>query len=100
MHSLGLEFDQRNVSLNVSIRSARLDMSRELVSFLEDDVPELITGITQVIISLVILASFGSILAMNAAGLTLIMLLLYSFYHHSFLRLNQVLNNQTERQVT
>ncbi|BBB25697.1 ABC transporter six-transmembrane domain-containing protein [Amphritea japonica] len=97
--ALGLELDQRNLYLNVSTRSARLDMSRELVSFLEDDVPELITGVTQIIISLAILSSFGLGLAMNAAGMTLTMLLLYTFFHRSFLRLNQALNNQTERQV-
>ncbi|WP_028469028.1 ABC transporter six-transmembrane domain-containing protein [Neptunomonas japonica] len=97
--ALGLELDQRNTMLNISIRSARLDMSRELVCFLEDGVPELITGLTQIIISLVILASFSSILAANAAGMILIMVILYGFFHHSFLRLNQALNNQTERQV-
>ncbi len=98
--ALGLELDKRNAALNISVRSARLDMSRELVSFLEKDMPELITGLTQITISLIILASYGAMLAINAAGMALLMILLYGLFHRSFLRLNQALNSQTERQVS
>ncbi len=98
--ALGLEVDQRNRELAVSIRSARLDMSRELVDFLEQDIPELITAGSQMLVALVVLALFSPPLAIAALVLLLVMLTLYGFFHHSFFRLNQALNAQTERQVT
>lgn len=95
----GLALEQRSVNKQVSLRNARLDMSRELVDFLEKTVPELITGITQITIALIILANFNLLLALTAVVMGILMLFLYSQFHAVFLRLNMALNNQTERQV-
>ena len=44
---LGLRLLERRQGLGVSVRSARLDMSRELVDFLENEVPLLFTSVIQ-----------------------------------------------------
>lgn len=98
--ALGLKVDQRNQSLPLSVRSARLDMSRELIDFLEHQVPQLITSVVQIVVSLLVLTSFGGDLALSAMGVTVVMLVLYSFFHRTFYRLNQALNAQVERQVS
>lgn len=98
--ALGLHVDRLNHALPLSVRSARLDMSRELVDFLEHQVPQLITSMTQIVVSLVVLTSFGGDLALSAMGVTLAMLLLYGCFHRTFYRLNQALNAQVERQVS
>lgn len=97
---LGLEVDRLNHALPLSVRSARLDMSRELVDFLEHQVPQLITSMTQIVVSLVVLTSFGGDLALSAMGVTVVMLLLYGCFRRTFYRLNQALNAQVERQVS
>ncbi len=43
----------------MTTRNARLDMSRELVDFLEREVPPLFTAVIQLVASVVILSSFG-----------------------------------------
>lgn len=96
---LGAEVDKRHHKEQVSVRSARLDMARELVDFLENDVPELFTAIIQLIVSLIILAFFDTHLALSAAILLASMIALYACFHSRFFRLNNALNSQVERQV-
>ena len=97
--ALGNEVSNRHESLEVSSRNARLDMSRELVDFLEEQVPELLTGIIQIIVSLIVLAMFHLYLSVSAFLVTLAMIVLYSFFHGRFYQLNASLNGQMERQV-
>ncbi len=97
---LGVALNHQQSNQPVSIRNARLDMSRELVDFLEQQVPELLTGVIQILVALVVLASFGWPSALAAILLSLFMLLLYSGFHRQFVRLNGALNAQTERQVS
>lgn len=96
---LGQRLLERQQTLPVSVQSARLDMSRELVDFLENEVPMLFTSVIQLVVSLIILAGFAGQLAWAAASLTLAMLALYAFFHRRFFRLNAALNSQQERQV-
>ena len=96
---LGNEVSNRHESLEVSSRNARLDMSRELVDFLEEQVPEVLTGIIQIIVSLIVLAMFHLYLSVSAFLVTLAMIVLYSFFHGRFYQLNASLNGQMERQV-
>jgi len=96
---LGLALNQRQAHQPVSVCNARLDMGRELVDFLEQEVPALLTGVIQIVVSLLVLASFGWSLALSAVGLCLFMLMLYRNCHHYFLTFNRALNNQAERQV-
>ncbi len=96
---LGKEVCERHADLEVSARNARLDMSRELVDFLEQQVPEVLTGVIQIIVALVVLALFHVYLAVSAFLVTLAMIILYSFFHGRFYRLNAALNGQMEQQV-
>ncbi len=97
---LGLQVDSRHQHQSVSIRTARLDMSAELIEFLEESLPQIITAAVQIIIALVILYSFDMSLAVAALGATLIMMIIYSFFHKGFYLLNQQINLQTEKQVS
>ncbi len=97
---LGLQVDTRHQHQSVSIRNARLDMSAELIEFLEESLPQIITSAVQIIIALVILYTFHMSLAVAALIATLTMMIIYSFFHGGFYRLNQQLNLQTEKQVS
>lgn len=97
---LGAEVDKRHHKEQVSIRSARLDMARELVDFLEQDVPELFTAIIQLVVAIIVLAVFDPHLAMSAGVLLFSMIALYTCFHALFFRLNHALNSQVERQVS
>lgn len=91
---------ERNLrSASVSIKDARLTMSRELVDFLENDLPSLITAVVQLIATVVILATFHPKLALCVLLAGIAMLLIYSLFHQTFSRLNGALNDQLEQQV-
>ena len=96
---LGTELHRRNPALKVSKRSARIDMSRELVDFLEEGVPGLITAVVQIFVSLAILAYFDLHLGVSSVLVVLGMLTVYACFHGSFYRFNARLNAQKERQV-
>ncbi len=97
---LGEELQQRHQELPVSNRNARLNMSRELVDFLEEQVPEILTALIQIVVALSILAVFHRYLALSALAVTLVMIVLYSLVHARFYRLNASLNGQMEKQVS
>jgi NADH:ubiquinone oxidoreductase subunit K len=84
----------------VSVRSARLTMSRELVDFLEDDLPALMTAVVQLVATVVILAAFHFYLALSVLASGIGILIIYSLFHGTFTRLNGALNDQLEQQVT
>ncbi|MEM7123526.1 MAG: ABC transporter six-transmembrane domain-containing protein [Pseudomonadota bacterium] len=96
---LGFSLHHRNTGLRVSARNARLGMSRELVDFLEKDVPELITAIVQVIISLTVLAVFDPRLGLASAIVLVAMIGFYACFHGSFYRFAANMNERHERQV-
>ncbi len=97
--ALGSEVNRRLSSLPISTRNARLDMARELVDFLEEELPDLFTGIIQIIASVIILASFGALLAVSALIASGVMLSLYALFHQRYIRLNGAFNHQMEQQV-
>jgi len=96
---LGLEVDKRLNALPVGVRNARLTMSREIIDFLETDVPELFSAVIQVVAAIVILASFAVVLSLSAITTLILILLVYALFHRRFTKLNAVINNQVERQV-
>ena len=96
---LGLDVDSRHLKETVSVRNARLDMSYELVDFLEISLPQIITASVQVIMSLVILYSFDFSLTVAALLSTLSVVGVYRLFHPGFYKLNQRLNAQMEAQV-
>ncbi len=83
----------------VSKTNARLDMSRELITFLETEAPIVIMALLQVIVSLVILFSFHAWLATTAGAATVLALLIYATASGRFFTLNGDLNSQAEQQV-
>nr|WP_319556589.1 ABC transporter six-transmembrane domain-containing protein [uncultured Vibrio sp.] len=85
---------------NISVRNARINMSRELVDFLENDAPPLMTAATQLVASVVILGAFHLTLAISAVIAGIIMMLIYSWFHGYFVRMNGLLNSRLEQQVT
>ncbi|TQV89492.1 ABC transporter six-transmembrane domain-containing protein [Aliikangiella coralliicola] len=85
---------------SVSVINARLGMSHELVSFLEHEVPELMTSTVQLVVSIIVLFSFHPTLSYAALGAAILMLGLYSLSHGRFFRLNANYNQQSEKQVS
>lgn len=97
--SFGSELVRRISDRAVSQVNARLDMSREMVDFLEGYVPELLTAVVQVLISIGILWSFDARLGISALVAIVAIGLIYAFFHRRFYTLNSNLNTQTEQQV-
>lgn len=83
----------------VSQVNARLEMGREMVNFLEEDTPELFTALVQMVVSVVILWSFGHMLGVSAILAILGLVVIYTLFHQRFYRLNGQLNQQKELQV-
>ena len=92
---------ERNLrGLELSAKDARLTMSRELVDFLEEDLPSLMTAVVQLIATVVILATFDQTLALSMLGAGVGMLIIYGLFHRTFTRLNGAFNDQIEQQVS
>ncbi len=85
---------------SVSAVNARLDMSRELVDFLEQEAPIVMAASIQVVVSIAVLYSFHGIFAATAGGATIAILLIYAVSSGRFFNLNRLLNQQVEQQVT
>lgn len=96
----GAEVVNRIGDRPVSQVNARLDMSREMVDFLEGHVPELLTALVQVVVSITILWTFDSRLGLSALAVFAGLVMVYAVFHRRFYRLNSDLNTQTEQQVT
>lgn len=97
---LGAELVGRSEKQPVSQVNARLGMSREMVDFLEAHVPELLTAVVQVVVSIALLWSFDSRLGVSALSVVAALGLIYALFHRRFYHLNRSLNAQTERQVS
>ncbi len=84
----------------VSMLSAQVGMGRELVDFLEEQTPQLINSVIQVVVSMVILFGYG--LSLGVAGVMAVsaMIAVYALFHLRFFRLNAGLNAIAEEQVT
>ena len=95
----GSELVRRNPDRPVSQVNARLDMSREIVDFLEGYVPELFTAVVQVVVSIAILWSFNFRLGISALCVIVGLGMIYAMFHRRFYKLNGDLNSQTEQQV-
>ncbi|MHA7777350.1 ABC transporter six-transmembrane domain-containing protein [Roseibium sp. M-1] len=96
---LGHVLQDRTAGLEVSRRTVRVDMTRELVDFLEKEVPELLTAIIQIAVSLGVLIWFGLPLGISALAVGLGIILVYGCFHRVFYAHNGRLNDQRERQV-
>ncbi|MEM7222538.1 MAG: ABC transporter six-transmembrane domain-containing protein [Pseudomonadota bacterium] len=90
---------ERSAMVTVSTLNARLGMGRELVDFLEREVPAIMDSAVQLTISFVVLWFFHAILSFAALGAAVLMIAFYSLVHGRFYRLNADHNHQTEQQV-
>lgn len=90
---------ERNRGLPVSALNARVLMARELVDFLEEEMPVLMAAVVQLVASVVILFSYHWVLALAAVVAGGAMLLIYGRFHDRFFRLNRAINTRAEKQV-
>ncbi len=97
---LGRELGARAGDGSISTTNARLGMGRELVDFLEEQVPDLLSSLVKLAVALFVLYAFHPVLFAAAAGAGLLMLLIYAAFHRRFFRLNADLNRRAENQVT
>lgn len=97
---LGVAVVDKAQGAPVSKVNARLDMSRELITFLETEAPIVIMALLQVVVSLIILFSFHGWLAATAGTATIFALIIYWTASGRFFKLNGDLNSQAEQQVT
>ena len=96
---LGAAIAQIGRDMPVSKVNARVTMGRELVDFLEEEIPDLMTACVQIIAAVAILMSFSTTLAVSAAAAAVCILLVYALFCARFFRLNGALNAQAEHQV-
>ncbi|MEM7301483.1 MAG: ABC transporter six-transmembrane domain-containing protein [Pseudomonadota bacterium] len=96
----GEELISRSSRKSVSTQNAQLGMSRELVDFLEEQVPALMNSIVQLAISFLVLFFFHPSLAYAAMVAAGAMIGIYAVFHRRFFRLNAEYNQQTELQVS
>jgi ABC-type multidrug transport system fused ATPase/permease subunit len=98
--TFGAEVVRRIGILHVSQVNARLDMSREMVDFLEEHVPGLLTAIVQMIVSILVLWAFDQRLGASSVSIVVVLVVIYALFHRRFYRLNSDLNTQREQQVS
>lgn len=96
---LGNELIARSSRIPVSRQNARLGMARELVDFLEEQVPLLMDSVVQLVVSFGVLFLFDPVLALAAFASAVIMIAIYALFHHRFYSLNANHNHQAEKQV-
>lgn len=82
-----------------SVKSARLAMIRELVEFLENSLPELISAIIGLIGVVVMMATLNLTVFYASLILTACIFLIYVFSRKKTLRFNQSVNDTFEKQV-
>ncbi|MEL7025748.1 MAG: ABC transporter six-transmembrane domain-containing protein [Pseudomonadota bacterium] len=97
---LGRAQTSRGSSLPISTLNAQIGMGRELVEFLEETLPMVMTGMTQLVVAVIILYSYSPILAASSVIAATSTVLVYAIFHRRFYRLNGEFNRQTEKQVS
>jgi hypothetical protein len=96
---LGKNLAPRLHGMPVSISNTRHSLARELVDFLENDLPGVFSSLIQITISAIVLVSVNAFLGLAAGVLLISMLLIYALGHGRFYRYNAGLNSQMEQQV-
>lgn len=82
-----------------SKKSARLGMIRELIEFLENALPELISTVIGLIGVVAIIATLNLTVFYGSLLVTLLVFLIYGFTSARTIRLNQLSNDEFEKQV-
>ena len=89
----------RSNSLHTSKANARLEMGRELIDFLEQEVPELMSAFVQIIVAIVVLYAYHPALSYTAISTAVLSLAIYALFHRRFFNLNAQFNHEKEQQV-
>jgi ABC-type bacteriocin/lantibiotic exporter with double-glycine peptidase domain len=97
--AVGAHLNRRHPDLPISARSARQDMARELVDFLEDQAPQVLTAVVEIVVAVILLYIFHFWLAVSAVVALIGINLTYIVFSRRFFRLNADLNQQKEQQV-
>lgn len=84
---------------SVSVLNARLGMGSELVEFLELQAPLMMVAVIQLVVTIAILLTYDSFLALSAGTATAILMLIYSMSSSRFFKLNRLINQRVEQQV-
>lgn len=82
-----------------SVKSARLNMSRELVEFLENSLPELISNVIGLVGVVAIMATLNLHVFYGSLVVTLIIFLIYWITSNKTIRFNSSANDEFEKQV-
>lgn len=98
--ALGEAVVEKAKRCSISTVSARLDMSRELARFLEEEVPLVLGAVVQLAVAIVVLYSYHGVLAACAGSAAILALMIYAIFGSRFFAHNAGLNEQTEKQVT
>ena len=96
---LGASVANRASADAVSQTTVRIDLSRELVDFLEHELPLIITAFIHSAASILILLTYHGILAATALASVMASITIYALASNRIYRLNQGLNSQRELQV-
>lgn len=84
---------------SASVKSARLGMVRELVEFLENSLPELISNVIGLVGVMVLIATLNVYVFYGSLVITAIIFLVYRLTSNRTIRLNKGANDQFEKQV-
>lgn len=82
-----------------SVKTARLNMLKELIEFLEDSLPELINNVIAVLGVVAILATLNLNVFYGSLVVSVLIFLIYWFTGNTTIRYNERANNELERQV-
>ena len=96
---LAQEVIKRHSNENVSKQNARLEMSKGLIDFLEETLPEVISSFLQVIISACFLYYYSPNLGLGALLILVLIVAIYLLFHKRFYQLYELKNNQAEKQI-
>lgn len=96
---VGKSLVKRSAQVNVSTVNARLGMGRELVDYLEQQIPDVMKSAVQLVVSLIVLFTFHPMLSFSALAAAIVMAAIYGMFHGRFYRLNADHNQQIEKQV-
>ena len=96
---IGSEVISRMKDKNSSKKTARLGMIRELVEFLENSLPELISNVIGLVGVIVIIASLNLNVFYGSLIVTIIIFLVYWLTSTKTIQLNKSSNDEMEKQV-
>ncbi len=97
--NMGIDIIRRLKDKDASIKTARLDMIKELMEFLENSLPQLINNVIGLVGIIAILATLNLNVFYGSLVVTFIIFFIYWLGRKKTIRYNERTNNELERQV-